>query len=200
MARGGGHDRRRAGAAGIPGAGAARVRPTPSAALHYSRHRAPDDVQDLRPAVQAPVHHPTRQLTRGPADWSTRPDSPSRPTNGTSRVSGEFGGIAMSEFIWARQHARRMMLIWVAVVLAVTGLVAAVAWTIGSHLAGCCELRRRSVRVCTRHAGRVSTNMHARKQVVPAARGKNQSRNISATRNANSSDCWVFSRGSHAVS
>ncbi|ORW69409.1 serine/threonine protein kinase [Mycobacterium saskatchewanense] len=51
-------------------------------------------------------------------------------------VSGEFAGIAMSEFVWARQRGRRMVLIWVAVILALTGLVATAAWTIGSNLSG----------------------------------------------------------------
>ena len=50
-----------------------------SAALHHSRmteRRA--TAQQPRPAVKAPVHHPTRQLTRGPGDWSesTRRDQP----------------------------------------------------------------------------------------------------------------------------
>ncbi len=93
-----------------------------------------------RPPGRAPVHHPTRQLTRGPGDWPepVRPQQ-SEPESGEplyQAVAGEFAGIAMSEFVWARQHARRMVLIWVAVVLAITGLVAAVGWTIGSNLSG----------------------------------------------------------------
>jgi serine/threonine-protein kinase len=42
----------------------------------------------------------------------------------------------MSEFALARERSRRMVLIWMAVVMALTGLVAAAAWTIGSHLSG----------------------------------------------------------------
>ncbi len=91
------------------------------------------------------VRHPTRQLTLGPGEWP----APTRP--GQDRVAdrfedqvedryepaaGEFAGIPMSEFAWERQHARRMVLIWVAVVLALTGLAAAVGWTIGSNLSG----------------------------------------------------------------
>ncbi|HKI40140.1 MAG TPA: protein kinase [Mycobacterium sp.] len=115
-----------------------------SAALHHSRaseRRA--TAQQPRAFAQAPgpapVRHPTRQLTRGPGDWP----EPARPQQGeplsddqNQPVAREFAGIAMSEFVWARQHARRMVLIWVAVVLAVTGLVAAAAWTIGSNLSG----------------------------------------------------------------
>ncbi|SGL93107.1 Ser/Thr protein kinase L [Mycobacterium tuberculosis] len=51
-------------------------------------------------------------------------------------ITGQFAGIAIEEFIWARQHARRMVLVWVSVVLAITGLVASAAWTIGSNLSG----------------------------------------------------------------
>ncbi|PQM48127.1 Serine/threonine-protein kinase PknL [Mycobacterium talmoniae] len=49
-------------------------------------------------------------------------------------MSGQFAGIELSEFAFERQHARRMVVIWLAVLLALTGLVAAVAWTLGSHL------------------------------------------------------------------
>lgn len=100
-----------------------------SAALHHSRMtQRQAAAQPPRPPGQAPVRHPTRQLERPPApkleDYEYQP------------VSGEFAGIALSEFVWARQHARRMVLVWVAVVLALTGLVATVAWTIGSNLTG----------------------------------------------------------------
>ena len=112
-----------------------------SAALYRSRmseRRA--TAQQPRPPVRAPVRHPTRQLTRGPGDWS-EPERPAEPDSEPDDyeyepVSGEFAGIAMSEFVWARQHGRRMVLVWVAVVLALTGLVATAAWTIGSNLSG----------------------------------------------------------------
>jgi serine/threonine protein kinase, bacterial len=114
-----------------------------SAALQHSRiaqQRA--SAAQPRPPAHPPAHHPTRRLPREPADSV----EPVRPAHRDPDVepdeyeykpaSGEFAGIAMSEFIWARQHARRMVLIWVAVVLAVTGLVATAAWTIGSNLSG----------------------------------------------------------------
>jgi serine/threonine protein kinase, bacterial len=90
-----------------------------SAALHRSR-------MSQRPAAAAPVRNPTRQLPREPEpqEYEYQP------------APGEFAGIAMSEFAWARQHARRMVLVWVAVVLALTGLVATVGWTIGTNLSG----------------------------------------------------------------
>ncbi|MGA9362682.1 MAG: protein kinase, partial [Mycobacterium sp.] len=81
----------------------------------------------VRPAAKAPVHHPTRQLIREPDEEDDYEYEP---------VSGEFAGIAMSEFVWARERSRRMVLIWVAIVVALTGLVATAAWTIGSHLSG----------------------------------------------------------------
>jgi serine/threonine-protein kinase len=98
--------------------------------------------QQPQPPVQAAVRHPTRQLTRAPGEWpeSERPPEPESELDEDDYeyepVSGEFAGIAMSEFVWARQHARRMVLIWVALVLALTGLVATAAWTIGSNLSG----------------------------------------------------------------
>jgi serine/threonine-protein kinase len=104
-----------------------------SAALHHSRmsQRPPAAPQSRPPApapvpAAPPVRNPTRQLPREAGDRE-REYQP---------VAGEFAGIAMSEFVWARQHARRMVLVWVAVVLALTGLVATVAWTLGSNLSG----------------------------------------------------------------
>lgn len=91
-----------------------------SAALHHSR------MSQRPPTAPQPVRHPTRQLTRGPepGDGEYRP------------VAGQFAGIPLSDFVWARQRARRMVLVWVAVVLALTGFVATVAWTIGGNLGG----------------------------------------------------------------
>jgi serine/threonine-protein kinase len=114
-----------------------------SAAAHQSRmseRRATG--QQPQPPVKAAVRHPTRQLTRGPVDWpqSKPPPEPDSELDQDDYeyepVSGEFAGIAISEFALARQHARRMVLIWVALVLALTGLVATAAWTIGSNLSG----------------------------------------------------------------
>jgi serine/threonine-protein kinase len=113
-----------------------------SAALHHSQ------ISAQRPAVQpppakAPVHQPTRQMTRGPGDWpesAPKAEVNSEPDDEYEyeyeSVSGEFAGITMSEFALARQHARRMVLIWVALVLALTGLIATAGWTVGSNLTG----------------------------------------------------------------
>lgn len=119
-----------------------------SAAVHHSRMseprppapRSPQQPPTQQPPVQAPVHHRTRQLTRSPADWpDRRPDDPeSEPGDQYEYepVAGQFAGISISEFVLAGQHARRMVLIWVAIVLAITGMVATAAWTIGSNLTG----------------------------------------------------------------
>ena len=116
-------------------------------ALPDFRVPAPSNSAQHRSAVlrhsemsPAPVRHPTRQLTRGPGDWS----DPRQPAELDAEpddheydpISGEFAGIPISEFIWERSHARRMVLVWVALVLAITGLVATVGWTIGSNLSG----------------------------------------------------------------
>ncbi|WP_293036052.1 protein kinase [Mycobacterium sp.] len=116
-----------------------------SAALHHSRtSQRPPTAQQPGPP---PVRHPTRQLTRGPEDWP-EPQRPvsvdAEPDDGDDDdgdyeygpVTGEFAGIPISEFVWTRQHNRRMVLVWVALVLALTGLVATAAWTIGSNLNG----------------------------------------------------------------
>jgi serine/threonine protein kinase, bacterial len=94
-----------------------------------------------RPATAEPVRHPTRQLTRGPEDWSepqrgVHTDNEPDEDYEYEPVTGEFAGIPISEFMWARQRGRRMVLIWVALVLALTGLVATAAWTVGSNLTG----------------------------------------------------------------
>jgi serine/threonine protein kinase, bacterial len=116
-----------------------------SAALHHSRmNQRPLSAQQPVPAATAPVRHPTRQLTRGPGDWSEPPHAPHADEEPDDQpddyeyepVTGEFAGIPINEFAFARQHGRRMVLIWVALVLALTGLVATAAWTIGSHLNG----------------------------------------------------------------
>jgi serine/threonine-protein kinase len=106
-----------------------------SAALHHSRIDRRRTTQPQQPPAQrSPVHHPTRQLNRGPQAWPAEPDVQTDDEH--QEISGQFAGIDMVEFALERQHARRMVLIWVAVVLSVTGMVAAAAWTIGSNLSG----------------------------------------------------------------
>ncbi|WP_102142679.1 protein kinase domain-containing protein [Mycobacterium hubeiense] len=97
-----------------------------SAALYHSQERTQ--------AKPAPRQH-TRELTRGPDDWDPPVDDADYGSE-YDVVSGQFAGIDMSEFYWARQRAKRVLLFWVIAILTVTGLVAAAAWTVGSNIAG----------------------------------------------------------------
>jgi serine/threonine-protein kinase len=94
-----------------------------SAAAHLSQVDE-NRTTDLRqpPAARPPLHQPTRQLTRDPQEFQ--------------QLAGQFAGIDLIEFALERQHARRMMLIWIAIVLSVTGMVATAAWTVGSNISG----------------------------------------------------------------
>ena len=92
------------------------------------------------PAV-VPRQH-TREITRDQQDWAPIPAAPADDEYAGeydeydySTVSGQFAGIDMAEFYWARQRAKRMVLMWVIAVLTVTGLTAAAAWTLGSNIA-----------------------------------------------------------------
>jgi serine/threonine-protein kinase len=106
-----------------------------SAVLHRTHVDQNPTTDQQRPVAQRPpVHHPTRQLTREPDDWPAPPDAQADREN--QGLSGQFAGIDLVEFAFERQHARRMLLIWIAVVLSITGMVAAAAWTIGSNLSG----------------------------------------------------------------
>ncbi|WP_232064885.1 protein kinase domain-containing protein [Mycobacterium cookii] len=100
-------------------------------ALPRFRVPAPRNSAQHRSAVQhhstdrrqPPKHQPTRQLER-------------EPHHGKPVTPGQFAGIDMVEFALERQHARRMMLIWIAIVLSITGMAAGAAWTVGSNLSG----------------------------------------------------------------
>ena len=106
-----------------------------SAALYRSQasRHATTDTTARAPAAPAPAPRThTRELTRGPDD-----SQPHRPLDREYHgVSGQFAGIELSEFHWARQRAKRVLLFWVAAVVVLTGLVAAAAWTVGSNIGG----------------------------------------------------------------
>jgi serine/threonine-protein kinase len=115
--------------------------PSPhNSAQHRSAEAQPSQVDgnrttDLRQpaATRPPLHQPTRQLTRDPRD---QPAAPTTRDGEYRELSGQFAGIDLVEFALERQHARRMMLIWIAIVLSVTGMVAAAAWNVGSNVSG----------------------------------------------------------------
>ncbi len=108
-----------------------------SAALYHSRIAEQATTGHPRPPGSpngaAPVRHPTRRLDHDPQGWQVDPPAPA--ADETPGVRAEFAGIELSEFVWARQRARRAVVFWVLSVLVLTGLVAAAAWTLGSNLA-----------------------------------------------------------------
>jgi serine/threonine-protein kinase len=99
--------------------------PAPSnSAQHAAAVTAATAARKPPPAPQAPPQH-TRELTRDDI-------SPQEPES--QPVSGQFAGVDLDEFYWARQRAKRALLFWVIAVVTLTGLVAAGAWTVGSNI------------------------------------------------------------------
>jgi serine/threonine-protein kinase len=95
------------------------------------RHSAQHAAATVSVRPPAPVTAPPRQQTRE----FTRDDWPP-PEPEFQGTAGQFAGIDIDEFYWARQRARRALFFWVISVLVLTGLVAAGAWTVGSNLSG----------------------------------------------------------------
>ena len=94
-------DRRRIGAARLPGARAAQLRSAPSRrTMHRGSDRPATPPPPTHVAPRAPRQH-TREMTRGPDDWQTdeRRSRSWRP--------GQFAGIDIDELDWARQRAKR---------------------------------------------------------------------------------------------
>ncbi|MCF6389154.1 protein kinase [Mycobacterium sp. MBM] len=48
--------------------------------------------------------------------------------------AGQFAGIDLEQFHWARQRSKRVLAAWVITVLVLAGLLAAGAWTLGNNL------------------------------------------------------------------
>lgn len=90
---------------------------------------APTSPPAAPPVAPAP-RQPTREITRDQHDWAPVPSDPAEHSFG----AGQFAGIELSEFYWARQRAKRVLAFWVIAVLTLTGLVAAAAWTLGSNV------------------------------------------------------------------
>ena len=100
-----------------------------SASLYLSQSRARHATTETtaRPPaapVLAPRQH-TRELTRD--DW--QPYEPEY-----APVSGQFAGVDLDEFYWARQRAKRALWFWVVAVLTLACGIAAGAWTLGSNI------------------------------------------------------------------
>jgi serine/threonine protein kinase, bacterial len=49
-------------------------------------------------------------------------------------VTGQFAGIDLEQFHWARQRSKRVLAAWVVIVLVLAGLLAMGAWTLGNNL------------------------------------------------------------------
>ena len=112
---------------GLP---AFRVPAPRNSAQHLSAaHRSTAASKPPRRRPAAPRQH-TRELTRPTTGSRSEPEAESY------GVTGQFAGIDMDEFYWARQRAKRALLFWVVAVLVLTGALAAAAWTIGSNLSG----------------------------------------------------------------
>jgi serine/threonine-protein kinase len=98
-----------------------------SAAVHRSRLREQVTIETTARPPAARRQH-TRELTRGPDDWQHYHEY--------QPVSGQFAGIDMTEFYWAQQRAKRVLVFWVIAILTLTGLIAVAAWTLGSNIGG----------------------------------------------------------------
>ncbi|MGZ6780274.1 MAG: protein kinase domain-containing protein [Mycobacterium sp.] len=102
-----------------------------SAEMHRGRANETAGATTTNPVRPAAQRKHTRQLTRGPEDWQQ-----GEPEAEYYGAPGQFAGIDMTEFYWARQRAKRVLFFWVVAVLVLTGGVATAAWTIGSNLSG----------------------------------------------------------------
>ncbi|MEB3034623.1 protein kinase domain-containing protein [[Mycobacterium] nativiensis] len=103
-----------------------RVPAPRNSAQHIAAH--PDPAHRTEQHQPPPPPNRTLHMTRAPQDWATDTDTQYQ------LVTGEFGGIELSQFLLERAHARRMVVIWLAVVFALTGLVAALGWTLGNNV------------------------------------------------------------------
>ena len=84
-------------------------------------------------AHRQPAKNPTRQLVRELEDWRPAPQVVVADDE-YDQAPRQFAGIDINDFVWARQRARRAVVLWVLAVLILTGLVAAGAWTLGTNL------------------------------------------------------------------
>jgi len=93
---------------------------------HGAQHTSVLPRQPQSPAAPPAGH--TLQMPRDAPDWTVDTDTQ------YELVTGEFAGIELGQFMLERAHARRMTVIWLAAVLALTGLVAALGWSLGNNV------------------------------------------------------------------
>lgn len=106
-----------------------RVPAPRNSALHNTSAAAAGP--DTTTEVVAPTRH-TRVFNRDelpePATGDPVDDDEYQP------FAGQFAGIEMTEFYWARQRAKRVLFFWVVAVVTLAALAAAGAWTLGTNL------------------------------------------------------------------
>lgn len=94
------------------------------------------------PAAAAPILPPREQPAqpsqppRPPLLQQTREFRLDAEEFAPAAANGRFAGIELAEFEWERQRSRRTLALWLLLVLILTGLIAAGAWTLGSNVAG----------------------------------------------------------------
>lgn len=103
-----------------------RVPAPQHSAQHVSAASRPGAARPLPQPSASP--HQTLHMPRDAEDWAEDTDTHYQ------LVTGQFGGVELSRFVLERQHARRMVVIWLAVVFALTTLIAALGWTLGNNV------------------------------------------------------------------
>ncbi|MGU3501967.1 protein kinase domain-containing protein [Mycobacterium sp. C31M] len=99
-----------------------------AATAFHSRVHTEDGTTDVRPPAP---YRPTRQL---PAVAVPDEPGPGAEEAEYQPVAGQFAGVDLEEFVWARQRSRRVLACWVILVITLAGLLAAGAWTLGNNL------------------------------------------------------------------
>lgn len=107
--------------------------PAPKNSAQHAAATALHNRLPEQPTTGQPVANPTRQLVRDPQDWQPAP-APLPEEDEYPQAAIQFAGIDITDFLWERQRARRALAFWVLIVLILTGLVAAGAWTLGTNL------------------------------------------------------------------
>ena len=105
-----------------------------------AQHPRGKDHGAAMPGAGAPAK--TRQFTPGmqtnqpPPAADLSPEDPEKPSDDLPAPARQFAGIDLDEFGWARQRARRAVVLWTLVVLVLTAAVAGAAWSLGLNLPG----------------------------------------------------------------
>lgn len=100
------------------------------AAIAFHSRVQPDPDTDRHPPAGARAPDPRRD-TRvfSPAELPLPDEREYQP------LTGQFAGIDLEQFHWARQRSKRVLAAWVVTVLILAGLLAVGAWTLGNNLA-----------------------------------------------------------------